>query len=186
MADQQEAASGTSIMWFRRDLRLNDLPALAEAAASGRLIPCFVFDDRLITGGRFPSSARTGFMLGCLEELRRDLRELGSDLVLRRGRPEDLLPELAKEASAGSVHWTADLSPFAKSRDKAVDEALDGGCDTVEKVIVLKRTGQPVAMRKGRDLWWSDAVRGQAPHHAEALARGRRLRGRRSGRRLRW
>jgi len=45
---------------------------------------------------------------------------------------------------------------------QAVDEALDGGCDTIEKVIVLKRTGQPVAMQKGRDLWWSDAVRDQA------------------------
>ncbi|MBL8201440.1 MAG: acetate--CoA ligase [Chromatiales bacterium] len=44
---------------------------------------------------------------------------------------------------------------------QAVDEALDGGCDSVEKVIVLKRTGEPVAMRKGRDLWWSDAVGGQ-------------------------
>jgi acetyl-CoA synthetase len=45
---------------------------------------------------------------------------------------------------------------------QAVDEALASGCETVEKVIVLKRTGAPVPMQKGRDLWWSDAVRGQA------------------------
>ena len=149
MADQQEAAPGTAILWFRRDLRLHDLPALAEAAESGPLVPCFIFDDRLITGGRFPSSARTGFMLGCLEELRRDLRELGSDLVLRRGRPEDLLPELAKEASAGSVHWTADLSPFAKSRDKAVGEALAAGGVTAVPHPGAYIVDDPGAIRSG-------------------------------------
>ncbi len=42
----------------------------------------------------------------------------------------------------------------------AVDEALRHAGDTVEKVVVLRRTGQRVSMRKGRDLWWSDVVRG--------------------------
>ena len=41
----------------------------------------------------------------------------------------------------------------------AVDEALRNAGDTVEKVVVLRRTGQRVSMRKGRDLWWSDLVR---------------------------
>jgi acetyl-CoA synthetase len=45
---------------------------------------------------------------------------------------------------------------------QAVDQALAGGCASVEKVIVLKRTGESVPMAKGRDLWWSDALRGQA------------------------
>ncbi|MDH4348600.1 MAG: AMP-binding protein, partial [Gemmatimonadota bacterium] len=43
----------------------------------------------------------------------------------------------------------------------AVDEALAGGCDTIEKVLVLKRTGQPVRMENGRDVWWSDLVSSQ-------------------------
>ncbi|MCE7903466.1 MAG: acetyl-CoA synthetase [Gammaproteobacteria bacterium PRO9] len=46
----------------------------------------------------------------------------------------------------------------------AVDEALRGAGDTVEKVVVLKRTGQRVSMRKGRDLWWSDVVRDHETH----------------------
>ena len=111
-------------MWFRRDLRTHDLPALAEAAGADAILPCFVFDDRLLTGGRFPSARRTAFMLGCLESLRSDLRAIGADLILRHGRPEEVIPALAEEAGAASVHWTADLSPFAVSRDRRVGSVL--------------------------------------------------------------
>ncbi len=44
---------------------------------------------------------------------------------------------------------------------KAVDDALAGAGDTVEKVVVLKRTGDAVSMTRGRDIWWSEAVEGQ-------------------------
>ncbi len=45
----------------------------------------------------------------------------------------------------------------------AADEALSQGCPTIEKVVVLKRTGTPVPMVKGRDIWWHDAIEGQSP-----------------------
>ncbi len=44
----------------------------------------------------------------------------------------------------------------------AADKALAGGCETIEKVIVLRRSGHEVAMEEGRDIWWHDAVEGQA------------------------
>ncbi|HEX8755127.1 MAG TPA: acetate--CoA ligase [Steroidobacteraceae bacterium] len=44
----------------------------------------------------------------------------------------------------------------------AADKALAEGCATIERVIVLKRTGRPVPMRRGRDLWWHEALQGQA------------------------
>jgi len=44
----------------------------------------------------------------------------------------------------------------------ACDEALDHGCKTIETIIVLKRAGNTVNMKAGRDLWWSDAIEGQA------------------------
>ena len=111
-------------MWFRRDLRLHDLPALAEATATGDVVPCFVFDPRLLARGRFVSASRTTFMLGCLAELRRHLRDAGSELHLRHGLPEEVLPRLAEETGAERVHWTADVSPFARRRDHRVEEAL--------------------------------------------------------------
>ena len=45
----------------------------------------------------------------------------------------------------------------------AADKALAEGCKTIAHVIVLKRTGRPVAMQRGRDLWWHEAIAGQAP-----------------------
>ncbi|MBK8295515.1 MAG: deoxyribodipyrimidine photo-lyase [Solirubrobacterales bacterium] len=59
-------------------------------------------------------------MLGCLEELRTSLRDLGADLIFRRGRPEEVIPSLAREGGASSVHWTEDVSPFARRRDQSV------------------------------------------------------------------
>jgi acetyl-CoA synthetase len=47
----------------------------------------------------------------------------------------------------------------------AVDEALDGGAPSVEHVLVVRRTGQDVALTEGRDLWWHDAVEAASPEH---------------------
>ncbi|MFA9401178.1 MAG: deoxyribodipyrimidine photo-lyase, partial [Acidobacteriota bacterium] len=110
-------------MWFRRDLRVRDLPALAEAA-TGQILPCFIFDDRLISGGRFVSPARVSFMVDCLRELRASLRDLGADLLVRRGLPEQILPELARDTDANRVDWTADVSPWALGRDRRVEQSL--------------------------------------------------------------
>jgi len=45
----------------------------------------------------------------------------------------------------------------------SADKALAAGCRTIEKVIVLKRTGRPVAIERGRDLWWHEVLEGQSP-----------------------
>ncbi len=44
----------------------------------------------------------------------------------------------------------------------AADAALEAGCPSIEKVIVLQRTQQPIEMQSGRDIWWHDAVANQA------------------------
>jgi acetyl-CoA synthetase len=45
----------------------------------------------------------------------------------------------------------------------AVDKALAAGCPTIERVIVLKRTGEAVGMKPQRDVWWHDVIEGQSP-----------------------
>jgi acetyl-CoA synthetase len=45
----------------------------------------------------------------------------------------------------------------------AVDKALSAGCPSVERVIVLRRTGKPISMAPGRDIWWHDAIGGHPP-----------------------
>jgi deoxyribodipyrimidine photo-lyase len=117
--------SGTALVWFRRDLRVHDHPALTAAHREcDRVVPVFVLDPRLL-GGRFPSPNRAWFLHGCLAELRDALRQRGADLVIREGRPEKALPELARECGAETVYFAADVSPFARARDRRVAEVLD-------------------------------------------------------------
>ena len=114
----------TCLLWYRRDLRLHDHPALSAARhAYEQVVPVFVLDDALLNG-RFSSASRTQFMLGCLSALDDELRRRGSGLVIRTGAPEQILPALATEAGAEAVLWTSDVSPYARGRDRRVTEAL--------------------------------------------------------------
>src|SRR3954467_15584724 len=116
--------STTALVWFRRDLRVHDHPALTTAHREyDRVVPVFVLDPRLLEG-RFPSPNRAWFLHGCLADLRAALRARGADLVLRTGRPEDALPELAAEAGASAAYFASDVSPFATARDRRVEAAL--------------------------------------------------------------
>jgi deoxyribodipyrimidine photo-lyase len=114
----------TCLLWYRRDLRVHDHPAL-HAARTGydAVVPVFVLDDALL-GGRFSSRSRTEFMLGCLRALDEELGRRGSGLVIRHGRPEQVLVALAAEAGAEAVLWTSDVAPYARRRDRVVGEAL--------------------------------------------------------------
>ena len=115
----------TALVWFRRDLRLDDNPALC--AALGRheaVVPVFCLDDRLIHG-RHASGPRTQFLLECLADLDKRLAERGSRLVLRRGLPEQVLADLVRETDASEVHFTRDVTPYARQRGVAVREALE-------------------------------------------------------------
>ncbi|HZX06093.1 deoxyribodipyrimidine photo-lyase, partial [Kribbella sp.] len=94
----------TTVMWFRRDLRLTDNPALLDAAASGPVLGLFVLDPLL--WGRSGTPRR--------EHLAASLRSLstsmGGRLVVRRGDPAVVVPAVAAEVDASSVHISADYA----------------------------------------------------------------------------
>jgi deoxyribodipyrimidine photo-lyase len=114
----------SALVWFRRDLRVHDHPAL-RAALDGHdvVIPVFCFDDALL-GGRHASGPRTQFLLECLRDLDASLRERGAGLVVRHGKPHQELVALARDVGAGEVHFSADVSPFARARGQRVGKAL--------------------------------------------------------------
>ena len=103
---------------------MRDHPALRAALERDDVvIPVFCLDDRLLTG-RHASGPRTQFMLECLHDLDASLRERGSGLVIRRGRPERELTRLARETGATRVYFTSDVSPYARQRGRRVHAAL--------------------------------------------------------------
>jgi deoxyribodipyrimidine photo-lyase len=114
----------TALVWFRRDLRVHDHPAL-RAAMDGHdeIVPVFCFDDRILHG-RHASGPRTQFMLECLADLNGSLQKRGGGLCLRHGPPEVELLQLAEEVGATEVHHTYDISPFDRKRSARVRQAL--------------------------------------------------------------
>lgn len=116
---------GPGIVWFRRDLRLHDHPALTDALRSGRpIVPLFVLDPRILRG-RFASPNRAWFLRGSLASLDAALRERGSGLVIRIGDPREVVPALAEEVGAATVHVSRDHAPYGIERDRAVAGRLE-------------------------------------------------------------
>ena len=114
----------TAIVWFRRDLRVADHPALSEALVRFARVAClFVLDDRLIDG-RSRSPRRLAFLRDSLLALSADLDARGGALVVRRGKPDEVVLAFARELRAGAVLVSRDYTPYARRRDARVAAAL--------------------------------------------------------------
>lgn len=99
-----------AIIWFRQDLRLHDNEALVDALAhADEVIPVYVFDERVFKGKTkfgFPKTDkfRAKFIIECVQELRHSLEELGSQLLVRIGKPEEVLFDLVKEHNCSWIY----------------------------------------------------------------------------------
>jgi deoxyribodipyrimidine photo-lyase len=111
-----------NLCWHRRDLRVRDNTALEAATASGPAVPVFVVDPAILEHAGPP---RVQFMIDGLRSLRAAYRERGGDLLVRRGDPARILPDLATSIDADAVHWNADYSGLARERDERTHSALD-------------------------------------------------------------
>ena len=126
-----------TLLWFRRDLRLHDLPPLLSAAAAdGEVLACYVLDPRLKASS---GPRRLQYLYDALRDLR---KSLDGGLLVTRGRPEKRIPVLAKAIGATAVHVSADYSPFGRRRDDAVRDALGD--------VPLDDTGSPYLVSPGR------------------------------------
>ena len=91
----------TSIVWFRQDLRLHDNEALTEAIRiADELIPVYIFD---IDPGRW-SVSRVNFLIESVTDLRKQLRAAGTDLIVRVGKPDNILYQMALETKSQWVY----------------------------------------------------------------------------------
>ena len=113
--------SPIAIMWFRRDLRLNDNTALAAALQSGyTVLPIFVFDREILD--KLPSKAdrRVQFIHDALAHMQVQLVGFGSSLWVHYGTPESAFEALTNQFEVKAVYTNHDYEPYAKQRDTAI------------------------------------------------------------------
>ena len=175
----------STIVWFRRDLRLHEHPALRAALdAHNQVVPVFCLDDRLLHG-RHASGPRTQFLLECLADLDGSLRRRGSGLIVRHGPPERELAALAEEIGAEELHFTTDVTPFARQRGERVRKALDAtglalhghpGLSVINDVgSPLTQAGKPYSVFSAFHRSWEREGRREvlgAPRRLPALPSG--------------
>jgi deoxyribodipyrimidine photo-lyase len=125
-------------MWFRRDLRLRDNPAL-RAASAGPVLGLFCLDPLL---WRAAGPARRAWLAASLRALD---DSMDGRLCLRMGSPSSVVPGTAAELGADAVHMTDDATPYGRARDRAVVHALPEG-------VAAVATGTPYAVAPGTVL----------------------------------
>ena len=112
-----------SLLWFRKGLRLHDNPALHElllrssgsSPSHSKLLPVFVLDPWFVSSGRV-GAHRMRFLLESLQDLDQQLRGLSSRLLVYRGDPLQVLPELIDKYGIQHLAFEKDTEPYAKTR----------------------------------------------------------------------
>ena len=132
-----------NIIWFRRDLRIGDHPALLEAIkSSDEVVPLFILDKTQIAEAGEKLLAYMGQSLRALDE------SLGNTLHIIEGDQVEVLKELIKRYDVKEVHISDEYERYGAARDARVEAAG----------IPLVRTGSPYAVKPGRVLKPSDAT----------------------------
>jgi deoxyribodipyrimidine photo-lyase len=130
-------------MWFRRDLRINDHPALLAAVeSSDEVIPLFILDKAQIKEAGAKLLAYMGQSLKSLDE------SLGNNLHIIEGDQVEVLTALIKKYDVQEVHISAEYERYGAERDARVEAAG----------IKLVRTGSPYAVTPGRVIKPSDGT----------------------------
>jgi deoxyribodipyrimidine photo-lyase len=133
----------TSIIWFRRDLRISDHPALLAAIEEAdAIVPVFILDETLINATGTKRLAYLANSLRALDE------SLNNSLHVMVGDQVDVLKEMMKRYEATSVHISQEFEPYGVARDARIEAAG----------INLVRTGSPYAVAPGRVRKPSDGL----------------------------
>lgn len=111
--------SSVAIHWFRKGLRTTDNPALSShIGATKNLVPIFILDPSFNVARI--GNVRWRFLADSLRNLNENLQRCGSQLLVLRGKPSEILPALFTATKAQSISWEHDTEPYAKVRDDAV------------------------------------------------------------------
>jgi deoxyribodipyrimidine photo-lyase len=140
-----------TLLWFRRDLRLTDNPALARALEQGSVIPVFIHAPEE-EGDWPPGAASRWWLHHSLAALKQDLAARGAPLVIRRGPALPCLEVLIAEIGADRVCWNRLHEPASVARDEVIRDTLTrkgvitecfNGALLHEPGAVINRAGDP-------------------------------------------
>ncbi|MDI5887182.1 cryptochrome/photolyase family protein [Flavobacterium yafengii] len=166
--DKQEV----SFFWFRRDLRLEDNVGLFQALKSKYpVIPLFIFDDSILES--LPKNdARVGFIHQSLSKINQQLQELGSSLLVKKGKTIDVWKSLLEEFDVKEVFFNKDYEPYAIQRDTVICEILEAN-NTItysfkdqvifEEKEITKADGLPYTVYTPFKNKWLEKYKAMAP-----------------------
>ena len=119
----------TSIVWFKTDLRLHDNETLIKAISqSNEIIPVYCFDDAQFETTEFgfqkTGNFRAQFLLESLADLDKNLRAIGSGLLILKGKPEVELPKIVEQYKVSKVFAKREVSYEEKQTEARVQDEL--------------------------------------------------------------
>ncbi|KAI3858173.1 hypothetical protein MKX03_022492 [Papaver bracteatum] len=127
----------TALVWFKHDLRIDDHPALISASRYRSILPLYIFDRRIIS--RFSDETLEVALLA-LTDLRKDLKNHGSNLMIKFGDAEEIIPELVTKVNAVDVFVEEEVEYNLRNMVRFVEQSLSSMSQERPPQIVLWRT----------------------------------------------
>lgn len=117
------------LVWFRNDLRLHDNEMLVEAIAkSDAVLPVYILDARLFEKTKYDTqktgSIRAKFIIESVESLRNSLKQIGGNLLIAKGNPEEIIPQLVQEYEITEVYHHREVAMEETHISSLVENAL--------------------------------------------------------------
>lgn len=117
-----------NLYWFRNDLRLHDNYALFTASNNAEILPVFIIDERELTasslGFKKTGVFRIQFLLESLENLKQNLKVKGADLIVKVGKPENIIFELSQKYQIEEVFTSKAVTQEETSIETELSQKL--------------------------------------------------------------
>ena len=122
-----------SLLWFRNDLRIHDNEALMLASDNNEMLPVYCFDPRHFAESSFgfqkTGPYRTQFLIESVSNLRSNLQQIGADLIVRTGKPEEILPALTTEYDIDTIYAHKEVTGEEVQVEKYLEKNTDASIE---------------------------------------------------------
>lgn len=121
-----------SLVWFRNDLRVHDNEALSRSVGHDEILPVYIFDPRHFgkTSFGFDKTGphRLRFLLESVANLRENIQHLGGDLIIKKGKPEEVIPALITDFDVQTLYYHTEEAWEEQQVEQALIQAIDIDC----------------------------------------------------------